>query len=778
MKISCNILKKHIEKSEDIDFLSIWDKFTIRTAEVEGVEVKGNQFDGVVTAKIIECNDHPESKKLHILKVDIGKEILQIVCGAPNVRVGLISACVKIGGHIGDIEISKRPLVGVDSYGMMCSGKELGISDDHSGIIELPDNTPIGEDFKKLFPVEDIIVEIDNKSLTHRPDLWGHYGIAREIAAITGHKLKPLDLVENQTEGEKLKIKINNPDLCYRYVGTKIDNITNNVTPVWMQIFLYYAGMRSIDLIVDLTNYLMLELGQPMHAFDSRVVKDIEVGLAEDGSTYTTLDGNERKLTNQDLMIKNDGKYFAVAGVMGGLDSEIVEDTNSIVLESACFEASTVRKTAIRLGLRTEASARYEKSLDPNMAIIATRRFIKLLKDENPNATLGTAMTDIYPTVQEENHITLDKSYLYKYMGFDIDDKTVMDILESLSFKVENKTNSFEVIAPTFRSTKDISIAADVIEEISRIYGYENFNKVPLKMAMTFGTPETTYDTEYEVKNYLATKYNLSEIHTYLWNKTSFLKKINVEVDNTKLLGKTEDNILRKDLSLSMLEAASINIKTYDEFGLFEIGTTVQGENQQRHLSILLTRNNDNLKEGYYLAKEIVYNLFSQLKNVNIKFLKDECDNYYNQELNLSIIANNNIIGHINVFNRQVSNAISKKKSFIVIDLDFEKYENVEPVTYQYQDISKYPSSYLDYTIITKRGTFYQNLDNTLNKFTSPIIINRELIDIYLEETTKKITIRYTVGSNEKTLTSDELLDFKTKFISFIKNEGLEIIEN
>ena len=195
MKISCNILKKHIEKSDDIDFLSIWDKFTIRTAEVEGVEVKGNQFDGVVTAKIIECNDHPESKKLHILKVDTGKEILQIVCGAPNVRVGLISACIKIGGHIGDIEISKRPLVGVDSYGMMCSGKELGISDDHSGIIELPDNTPIGEDFKKLFPVEDIIVEIDNKSLTHRPDLWGHYGIAREIAAITGHKLIPLDLL-------------------------------------------------------------------------------------------------------------------------------------------------------------------------------------------------------------------------------------------------------------------------------------------------------------------------------------------------------------------------------------------------------------------------------------------------------------------------------------------------------------------------------------------------------------------------------------------------------
>lgn len=778
MKISCNILKKHIEKSEDIDFLSIWDKFTIRTAEVEGVEVKGNQFDGVVTAKIVECNDHPESKKLHILKVDTGKEILQIVCGAPNVRVGLISACVKIGGHIGDIEISKRPLVGVDSYGMMCSGKELGISDDHSGIIELPEDTPVGEDFKKIFPVEDIIVEIDNKSLTHRPDLWGHYGIAREIAAITSHKLKPLDLVETKTDGDKLKIKINNPDLCYRYVGTKIDNIDNNKTPVWMQIFLYYAGMRSIDLIVDLTNYIMLELGQPMHAFDSRVVKDIEVGLAEEGSTYTTLDGVERKLTNQDLMIKNGGKYFAIAGVMGGLDSEIVEDTNSIVLESACFEASTVRKTAIKLGLRTEASARYEKSLDPNMAIIATRRFIKLLEEENPSLTLATAMTDIYPTIQEENHITLNKEYLYKYMGFDIDDKTVIDILESLSFKVENTNSSFEIIAPTFRSTKDISIAADVIEEISRIYGYENFDKVPLKMAMNFGTPETTYDTEYEVKNYLATKYNLSEIHTYLWNKTSFLKKINVNIDNTKLLGKNEDNILRKDLSLSMLESASVNINNYDEFGLFEIGTTIQKDSQERHLNIILTKNNDNLKEGYYLAKEIIYNLFKQLKNTEVKFIKNETENYFNPDLNLSIVVNNEIVGNLNVFNRQISNQISKKKSFITIDINFEKFEQVALNINEYQDVSKYPNSYLDYTIITKRGTFYQDLDNVLNKFTSPIIINRELMDIYLDTDIKKITIRYTVGSNEKTLTSEELLDFKTKFISFIKNEGLDIIEN
>lgn len=776
MKISCNILKKHIKDSESIDFIKVWDKFTIRTAEVEGIELKGKQFDGVVTAKILEVKEHPESKKLHILKVDTGKETLQIVCGAPNVKEGLIGACIKVGGHIDDIEIGVRPLAGVSSYGMMCSGKELGISDDHTGILELPSDTPIGVDFKELFPVEDVIVEIDNKSLTHRPDLWGHYGIAREIAAITGHELLPLDLNTEVPDKKKLKIKINNPELCYRYIGTKIDNITNNNTPLWMQIFLYYAGMRSINLLVDLTNYVMLELGQPMHAFDSRVVKDIEIGLAKDGDKYTTLDGQERILTKDDLMIKNGGEYFAIAGVMGGLDSEIVEDTTGIVLESATFEASTVRKTAIKLGLRTEASARYEKSLDPNLAITAANRFIKLLRDENPDMEFGSAITDVYPTVQGENTIELPKEYLYKYMGFDIDDKIVMGILTSLGFKVKNLSKKFNIVVPTFRSTKDITIAADIIEEISRMYGYENFNHVPLKMDMTFGNPEVTYDTEYAVKDYLANKYNLHEVHTYLWNKSAFLKKINVEVDNVKLLGKTEDNILRKDLNLSLLETALVNTKNYDEYGIFEIGTVIR-EEAKRRLNIMLVRNNDNLKLGYYQIKDCVYSLFKSLKNTQVNFVLMESEEYYNKDLTLGILANNEIIGYITVFNRKVSNQVNKKKVFICADIDFDKYVELDCKLNTYVEISKYPTTTLDYTIITKRGSFYKELEEVLDKFKSPIIMKRELIDIYLDGDTKKVTIRYTVGSLDKTLTSEELADFKNKFIEFLEENELSIIE-
>jgi phenylalanyl-tRNA synthetase beta chain len=777
MYISCNILKKHIKKSEDIDFLALWDKFTIRTAEVEGVEVKGKQIDKVVTAKIIECKMVPDSEKLHLLTADTGKETYQIVCGAPNARLGLISALVLPGGHVEGVEIGVRKLAGYESQGMLCSAKELGISDDHTGIIELPIDTPIGRDIKELYPIEDIIVEIDNKSLTNRPDLWGHYGIAREVAAITGHELLPLELNEDETPKNKLNIKINNPELCYRYVGTKLDNIINNKTPMWMQIFLYYAGMRSISLIVDLTNYIMLELGQPMHAFDSRVVKDIEVGVAKDGDVYHTLDGNPRKLTPDDLMIKNGGKYFAIAGVMGGLDSEIVEDTTSIVLESATFEPSTIRKTAIRLGLRTEASARYEKSLDPNMAILAAKRFIKLLKDQNPTMTFGSAITDVYPTVLKEGTIVLDKNYLYKFMGFNIEDDIVMQILTSLDFNVKNTKSNFKITVPTFRATKDITIPNDIIEEISRMYGYENFEHVPLRMDLKFGNPEITYDEEYEVKDFLANRYNLHEIHTYLWNKTTFLKKLNVTIENTKLLGKSDDNILRKELGLSMLEAAAININNYEEFGIFEIGTVVEGTSNKRRLAILLTKNIEELKKGYYQLKDITVNLFKALKDVDVTFEPGEHEQYYNPDYRLAIVANNTIYGYLSVYDRALSNKISKKKSFIVLEIDFDAFVELPKQLNEYKDISKYPASFLDYTIITKKGTYYSELETILNKFNSPIILKRELKDIFVTEKDKRVTIRFTVGSMDKTLSNDELAHFKEGFVHFLSLNELGITE-
>ncbi|MBE6154315.1 MAG: phenylalanine--tRNA ligase subunit beta [Firmicutes bacterium] len=774
MLISCNKLKSHIKNSSDIDFLNIWNIFTIRTAEVEDVRIVGNTFDGVVVAEIKECEDHPDSDHLHILKVDCGDaELIQVVCGAPNVRVGLKTAYVKVGGHIDGMEIKSRPLRGVMSSGMCCSGRELAISDNHDGIMDLPYEWENGRDVKEYLPIEDIIVEIDNKSLTNRPDLWGHYGIAREICAITNHELLPLDIEEIKNDKEDLDIKINDSNLCYRYTGLKIDNIKNNKTPLDMQIFLYYVGMRSISLLVDLTNYLMLELGQPMHAFDSRVVKNIEVGLANDGDTYTTLDGVERKLTSDMLMIKNGDKYFGVAGVMGGLDSEILEDTTSVFLESATFNAGSIRRTAVKLGLRTEASARYEKSLDPNMTDLALLRLVYLLRKENPDMVIASNLTDVYPNKLDVKEILLDKKTLKVYMGLVLTDEQVVTILEALGFKVEVLEDVYKVVVPTNRATKDISIKEDLIEEIARIYGLENIEPTPLKLELSTKEHENVFTEEYQVKKLLADKYDMNEVHSYIWFDTNLLNELNVVKNNVKLLGKETNNILRDDMSFSLLNIVKENFKNYNNFKIFEIGTVIKNNQNNRILSIILADEEKNLEKVYNEAKSIVKYLFKSLKNLDISLTNNINEkDYYDDNLGKIIYVNDNKIGEINVLNRTCTNKLAKKKCVVTIDIDFDKYINISKLDVLAKDVSKYPVVTLDYTIKINDSN-YQDLNELLNEFKSKLIKKRELLGVY----ENKYTIRYILGSDNKTLEQKDIQTFKDRFLIHIENAGL-FIEN
>lgn len=774
MLISCNKLKSHIKNSNDIDWLGIWDTFTLRCAEVENVKVVGNTFEGVVVAEIKECIEHPDSDHLHILQVDVGEdELIQIVCGAPNVRVGLKTALVRVGGRIDDITITARPLRGVLSNGMCCSGAELSISDNHDGILELPTTWKNGEDIKKYLPeIDDIIVEIDNKSLTNRPDLWGHLGIAREICAITNHELLPLEVLEIPNTLEDLDIKIVNSDLCYRYTGLKIDNIINNKTPLDMQIFLYYVGMRSISLLVDLTNYLMLELGQPMHAFDSRIVKNIEVDLAHAGDKFTTLDKETRTLTKDMLMIKNGSEYFAIAGVMGGLDSEILEDTTSVFLESATFNAGSIRKTAVALGLRTESSARYEKSLDPNMTDMAIKRLAYLLKRENPEMKFASNLTDVYPNKLTSEEIILDKKTLAVYMGVTLSDELVTNILEKLGFKVSVEKDAYVVVPPTNRATKDIKIKEDVIEEIARIYGLENFNPKPLKLDLIPKNLDTVFDQEYEVKRLLATKYNMHEVHSYLWYDTSILKEWDIKRDNVKLLGKDVNNILRDDMPLSLMNIVRENFKNYNSFKIFEIGTVIVNNKNKRVLTIILTDTEKNLEKIYNEAKNIVKYLFKALKNKEVEFIscdsnKDYVDAYVTKSINLD----GSLAGELNIVKKEYTSKMSKKKSIVTVEIDFDLYVSLTKEVKMAEEVSKYPVVTLDYTIINDKK--YSDLLASINKFKSNLIKKHELVSVY----ENKYMIRYTIGSDTKTLEQKDLQSFKERFINHIKEEGFLILE-
>ena len=538
MLISMNWIGDFVDLS-GLDLPGLIQRFTLSTAEVEEVMEMGRDLRDVVAGKILSVENHHDSKKLHLLKVDGGDKIYDVVCGAPNVREGLIVPFVREGGMVAGQAIRCAKLAGYESHGMCCSEKELGISADHAGLMELPEDTPVGRDITELYAIQDTVFEVDNKSLTNRPDLWGHYGIAREFAALTGRELKPLETVSLAAFDslDPIDIQVEDQELCYRYTGLKMRNITKKVSPVDMRIRLFYCGSRAINLLADLTNYLMLEMGQPMHAFDCAKVDSIQVKRFDAPFVFTTLDGVERKIDENTLMICSQGQPVAVAGIMGGLDSEIEDNTDSLLLESANFDASSVRKSSTRLGLRTDASMRYEKTLDPEMTDLAIQRFMKLLLDIDPQAQVISRLTDVYVKHYPAVELTFHKAYVDRYTGIEIEDERILSTLRSLGFTARQEGEQFTVQAPSWRATKDVTIKADIIEEITRIYGYDNFNISTTLSPLHPQKKSQENRADNTAKDILVRTYGLHEVHSYLWADAKKCRALGIGLEeNVKLV--------------------------------------------------------------------------------------------------------------------------------------------------------------------------------------------------------------------------------------------------
>ncbi|MBR2876348.1 MAG: phenylalanine--tRNA ligase subunit beta, partial [Clostridia bacterium] len=580
MFVSINWIKEYVDLS-GLDIKKLIESFTLATAEVEDIIVKGEDIKNVVVGEILSIENHPNSKKLHLLKVDGGDRVYDVVCGAPNVRENMKIAFVKAGGKVPAGDITKATVAGYESEGMCCSAFELGLSDDKSGLMEIDVDAPNGTDLKEIYPIDDIIFEVDNKSLTNRPDLWGHYGIAREFSALAGRELKPLPLSDLSYDGtEKIKVTVERPDLVYRYSCVKMDNITKNVSPLSLQIRLYYCGMRGINLLADLTNYIMLEMGQPTHAFDGNKIDEIKIGTPQENCKFTTLDNTERDITTDTLLIKNATTPVAIAGIMGGLDSEIVGDTNSVVLECANFDGVSVRKSSSRLGLRTDASARYEKMLDPEMTITAAKRFAYLLQSIDEGAKVASQLTDEYTKKYPEIEIDFNKAYVDKYTGIDISNERINTTLKSLGFTVTMNGDSFHVKVPSWRATKDVTIKADIIEEITRIYGYDNFSIITTKSPLKPVRSSAVRSESNEIKDILVKHYNLHEVHSYICGDVRRYKKLGIEVeDNVKILNieSSDNGTIRNSMIPTLLAAVSDNKDFSDSYGIFEIGRIVKG---------------------------------------------------------------------------------------------------------------------------------------------------------------------------------------------------------
>ena len=784
MFLSMNWISDFVDLT-GLDKMELISRFSLSTAEVENeIFHKGSDISGIVVAGIKEVADHPDSKKLHLLKVDAGDGTLtDVVCGAPNVRVGMKTAFAKVGAKIGEIEISPRLVAGVTSYGMCCSEKEIGISDNHEGIMEILDDAPCGTDLKELYEIEDIIFEVDNKSLTNRPDLWGHYGIAREFAALAGRELKPLDCVDlAKYDGlPKVDMKIEDK-LCQRYSCMQVENITKTVSPVNMRIRLYYCGMRGINLLADLTNYLMLEMGQPMHAFDSRKVEKLRIKRFDKPFIFQTLDGIERNIDENTLMICNDDTPVAIAGIMGGLDSEIVEDTTTLTLESATFDAVSIRKSTVRLAHRTDASMRYEKCLDPEMTVPAIARFIKLLTDIDSGVKVVSALTDEYAFKYDTVKLDFDKKFVDRYTGIQISNECIVDTLKSLGFEVKLSGDDFSVTVPSWRATKDVTIKADIIEEITRIYGYDNFEINTADAPLYPVRADLEKTVEDKVKDILVKRYSLHELHSYVWAYYDEYKALGIEVeDNIKLVNATNPNIetIRKSIIPTQLCQVKYNTAFAPDFGVFEVGRVVNGVNsdnlcdERKMLAITLFSKTKSVEELYLGLRDMLAVIADDIKHEELSFEKIEATHSYQHLKNLNkIYCGGAAIGEMGVVHPIVSKKMDKKAAIVYAEIDMATFAEIKNASISYSEPSKYPEMEIDLSFISD---MYAPIGSAIKAENCDLIKNVSVVDTYTDENGKSITVRLVFSHPERTLTKEEAMAVVDSIVARLEAMGVSM---
>ena len=616
MKASLRWLARHVDLS-GLSPEQIANDLTLSTAEVEGVERFAPATGDVVVGHVVSCERHPDAEKLSLCRVDVGPaatgglsssggrdESLAIVCGAPNVAAGQKVAVAKIGTKLpGDLTIKRSKIRGVESFGMICSARELGVGDDHDGIWVLPGSAAIGTPVARALDLEDWVVEIDNKSLTHRPDLWGHRGLARELAAIYERPLRPLDLSPPATgDGAPYPVRIESPD-CFRYVGLTIDGVRAERSPDWLRHLLLAVGQRPIDLLVDVSNFVMLDLGQPNHVFDRRRLdvvggsRGIVVRTSRPGESICTLDGIPRTTGEADLLICAGETPVALAGIMGGDDSKVEGGSDALLLEVASFRATTIRRTSSRLGLRTDSSARFEKSLDPLLPLAAAGHFARVLASIAPAARFEAKIADVGQWQDPTTTIVLRCERVRRALGKPLPADEIRRILERLEFGVEADGEDFRVRVPSFRATKDITLEQDLIEEVGRIHRYGNIEEEPLQLSITPPPRDERRRLVRHLQDRLAGGARFRENLSYSFIADDLVERLgeaarpHVRVINPVHRGESR---IRRRVAPSLLPALEANRRHHTDVRLFEIGkayepehANAKGEPRERHLLAL-----------------------------------------------------------------------------------------------------------------------------------------------------------------------------------------------
>jgi phenylalanyl-tRNA synthetase beta chain len=807
MLLSLNWLKEYVAIPKNVSAADLAQELTLHTVEVEKIEEPSKKFENVVVGEILEIKKHPAADRLQIATVNVKKKKLIIVCGAPNIAVGQLVPVALVGAILPNgLEIKETEIRGEKSSGMLCAEDELGLGKSHEGILIL-DKAKVGQDFADYLKIDDTILEVDNKSLSNRPDLWGHYGIAREISAFLNVKLKDLDLnkiklTPDTKIPEKLNVKVEDKIACPRYQALKIDNIKIEDSPKWLQDYLVSIGLRPINNIVDITNYVMSAIGQPLHAFSADKVDKIIIRPAKDGELLECLDEKERKLDDSMLVIADNKKAIAIAGIIGGQNSAITPETTSIIIEAANFNAHSIRKTSTKLGLRTDASMRFEKGQDPNSTETALKMTVSLIKKISKKAEIASELIDINNSEMNAGLIEFDLTWARKIIGEDLPTKKITEILTNLGFNiVKEENNILNVKVPSWRATKDISIPEDLIEEVMRIIGYDNFvAQIPtILMEAPVLNEERLF--ERRIKDSLAKENDLTEVYNYSFVNEDEAKKANLDFTNYIKLANPiskQHTLLRQNLVIGLINNVKLNQYKYDNINLFEIGNVflnvpgrfqkdTKSEDrlpyQEKQTSIVLAGDD---KKLFFKAKSIVSNLLYSLidQNINIDYLPTELIIGYadqNERATISIDGKN--IGTIAKLDKGVKQVYGLKKEVIIVELGNRELLNLS-LSYQskkYQELPKFPPMVRDLAFVIEKKILYNDLKKEIESF-HELIKSVELFDVYegdkLGENKKNLAFHIIYQSGDRTLTTEEIDKIQGDLIKHLEKKFEAQIRN
>ena len=777
-------LKEYVNIDEESKLLA--DRLTLSGSHVESIISLGENIENIVVGKIVELRKHENADKLFVTMVDLGEKTVQIVTGADNLKVGDYIPVALIGAKLPNgMEIVETDFRGIMSYGMLCSLKELGYSDSvipksqREGIFVLDKEYPLGENIRQILGLYDDIIELE--ITPNRPDCLSIIGMARETAAAYDEKLQ-MPKIEVLNEVENIKdyvesVEIDN-NFCNRYYTRIIKDVKIEESPLWLQTRLMEAGVRPINNIVDITNYVMLEYGQPLHAFDLDKLnnKKILVRKAENGEKIKTIDEEERELKSSDLIITDGENPIAIAGVMGGMDTEVDENTKTILLESANFNSKSVRLTAKSINLRTEASARFEKGIDPNLCETAANRACQLA-EEIGAGTIVKGHIDVYENKSSEKEIQLRPNRVNKLLGTDLPIEDMKDYLERLELKANIVGDSLSVIVPSFRL--DLNGEVDLVEEIGRLYGFHNIETKPLVGVLTRGSKP--YEKLIEDRaNTVLQALGLNQVMTYSFISPRVYDKLKLNLDSElrdyiKILNPLGEDysVMRTTLVPNMLNLLGRNYnRGVEQCFMYEIGNiflpkelpVVELPIEKKILNIGMYGNID-----FYDLKEIVEILFSKMGLKELEFIPEENNPIFHPNRTANIVYKDQPMGILGEIHMDVMDNFEIGKRVYMAELDFERIIESANLNRSYTPLPKFPSITRDIAVVVNKNIMVGELEKLIWESGEGLIEAVELFDIYEGEqlgTHKKsvaFTIRY--RSFNRTLKDQEVNEIQKNII-------------